>query len=102
MSIPTQRLQRPAPITGQGAAASPTQQVVTVGQVVLLELPWSEVCLHMGVAGQRMRVLVKDGAAQILTEAGGPFSFPVLLGEAGIRINYATGEMTAHVFEEPK
>lgn len=56
------------------------------GQVVTLELPYSEVCMHMGVAGQVMQVRLTPGPhpmAQLIRD-GRPFSFPVTTGEAGI------------------
>jgi hypothetical protein len=58
---------------------------LAVGDVVAIELPGSEVCVHMRVAGKTMSVRVlADGMAQLLTETGEPFSFPVTWGEAGI------------------
>jgi hypothetical protein len=61
---------------------------VQVGDVVRVRLPYSEVCIHMRVAGKPMNVqVVGDGdsaVAQLLNDDGSRFSFPVLLGEAGI------------------
>lgn len=57
---------------------------VKPGDVVRLELPWSEVCMYMRVAGQERDVRVLEGGAQILNEDGTRFSFPVTHGEAGI------------------
>lgn len=57
-----------------------------VGETVTVELPYSEVCCHMRVAGQVRQVQVLAGGAQILNEDGSPFSFPVTHGEAGIRL----------------
>lgn len=57
---------------------------VKPGDVVRLELPWSEVCMHLKVAGQVRDVRVLHTSAQILNEDGTPYSFPVTHGEAGI------------------
>ena len=58
------------------------------GDVVRVRLPWSEVCMHMRVAGRPMNVqIVVEGTApvaQILNDDGTRFSSPILLGEAGI------------------
>lgn len=53
---------------------------------VLVTLPYSEVCMHMGVAGTRMFIVpVDNNMAQLYTLAGEKFSFPITRGEAGIR-----------------
>ena len=57
---------------------------ISVGTVVSLELPWSEVCMHLKVAGQTRSVEVLPNGAQILNADGSKFSFPVTHGEAGI------------------
>lgn len=57
---------------------------LSVGDRVRIELPYSEVCMHMRVAGQVFVVEVREHGAQILNEDGSPFSFPILHGEAGI------------------
>ena len=58
------------------------------GDVVRVRLPYSEVCIHMRVAGKPMNVqLLQEGSspmAQLLNDDGSRFSFPILLGEAGI------------------
>jgi len=57
------------------------------GDTVTLELPYSEVCMHMRVAGRRMHVRLTDGAhpmAQLLSEDGSNFSLAITTGEAGI------------------
>src|SRR5947209_19955610 len=63
------------------------------GEVVRVRLPYSEVCMHMRVAGKPMNVqIVGDGTstvAQLLRDNGSPFSFPILLGEAGIHTDGA-------------
>lgn len=69
---------------------------VEPGDTVRLKLPYSEVCMHMRVAGQVRPVTVHaNGTAQILDEAGAPFSFPVSWGEAGIYSNFR-GSMWYH------
>lgn len=72
----------------------PSQEVCcgTCGQrmwrpVRRLEMPYSEVCMHMGIAGQTM--LAAETASglmvQLYDEQGRPFSFPITKGEAGWR-----------------
>lgn len=56
---------------------------VNVGDTVLMILPYSEVCMHLKIAGQARQVQLLHGAAQIYSEDGTPFSFPVGCGEAG-------------------
>jgi len=56
-----------------------------IGDSVKVDLPWSEVCMHMRIAGRVMTVkILPSRMAQILNDSGEPFSFPVTLGEAGI------------------
>ena len=54
------------------------------GTIVSVTLPWSEVCMHLKVAGQTRPVEVLPDGAQILNEDGTKLSFPVTHGEAGI------------------
>ena len=51
----------------------------------LLILPYSEVCMHMKVAGTKMLgELVEDGRmVQLYNLSGEPFSMPITRGEAG-------------------
>ncbi len=64
---------------------------VQVGQRVLIECPYSEVCIHMRLAGRLMyaEVLRSEGGycSVQLYDGEGPFgrvhSFPIGLGEAG-------------------
>ena len=54
-------------------------------QETILELPSSEVCLHLGVAGTRMRArLEPNGMVQLLDADGRAFSFPITAAEAGL------------------
>jgi len=67
---------------------------VEPGEVVRLEIPYSEVCMHMRVAGRVMDVLLTTSAAgyakaQLLQDDGTPFSFPIAPEEAGIRRDYS-------------
>lgn len=63
---------------------------VSPGEVVMLELPYSEVCMHMRVAGAVHEVeLIHESRsglamAQILDRDRRPFGGPVTPGEAGI------------------
>ena len=63
-----------------------TQQYVTPGQRVRMELPFSEVCMHMQVAGKVMVVQLLDREypmAQLHRDDGTEFSAPITTGEAG-------------------
>jgi hypothetical protein len=61
------------------------KKYLTVGHAYELELPYSEVCMHLLVAGKRMRVTVLDGgAAQLLGPHNSLFSAPITWAEAGI------------------
>lgn len=51
----------------------------------LTELPYSEVCMHMRVAGRTMWVrTVSPWMAQIIADDGRPFGAPITRGEAGL------------------
>lgn len=48
-----------------------------------VELPYSEVCMHMRIAGREAEVeLLPNGMAQVYLD-GRPFSAPITCGEAG-------------------
>lgn len=51
---------------------------------VRVELPFSEVCMHMRVAGRTMWVAPVGTMAQIYDDDGRKFSIPVTRGEAGL------------------
>jgi hypothetical protein len=51
---------------------------------VRVKLPHSEVAMHMKLAGRDYWVAASGRAAQIYSDDGQPFSFPVLLAEAGL------------------
>ena len=54
-------------------------------QETILELPYSEVCMHLGVAGTRMRArLEPNGMVQLLDADGRAVSFPITAAEAGL------------------
>ena len=57
----------------------------------LLEMPWTEACMHLGVAGRLMWVApVDDDMAQLYDSAGAIFSAPILRAEAGLPIEAAS------------
>lgn len=59
-------------------------RVKTAGERKTIVLPYSEVCMFMGVAGKAMEAeLISDYAVQLYDEAGSPFSYPITRGEAG-------------------
>jgi hypothetical protein len=60
-------------------------QPIDPDQELVLELPYSEVCMHLRVAGTRMRArLLPGGMVQLLDPDGRAFSFPITAGEAGL------------------
>jgi hypothetical protein len=61
------------------------KQRIHPNQEFTLQLPYSEVCMHLRVAGTRMRArLVADGMVQLLDADGREFSFPITAAEAGL------------------
>lgn len=57
-----------------------------IGDERTLTLPFSEVCMHMRVAGKTMTgrlVGTRYPMVQLLREGGGLFSAPITTGEAG-------------------
>lgn len=78
------------------------RQIVKPGDTVTLTMPYSEVCMHMEVAGKKMKVEVLEHGAQLHKEDGSPFSFPILHGEAGIFRDYSvTDAMVLYIQVEP-
>jgi len=57
---------------------------VEPGDAATVTLPWSEVCMHLKVAGQKRPITVLEHGVQILNWDGTTFSFPITHGEAGI------------------
>ncbi|MEV7870150.1 hypothetical protein AB0P17_29585 [Streptomyces sp. NPDC088124] len=55
------------------------------------EMPYSEVCMDMGIAGQVLEIEVRQHCAQLHKE-GQPFSSPITWGEAGIYTDCTTGQ----------
>lgn len=53
-------------------------------QHVTLDLGYSEVNIHLRVAGKRVNALVQPRGVQLLDEDGGNFSFPITHSEAGV------------------
>ena len=70
-----------------------TMKYLTIGDVVRLRLPYSEVCMHLQVAGKVMNVqlvgTLDHPGAQILHDDRTHLSFPILPGEAGIYTEYS-------------
>jgi hypothetical protein len=78
----------------------PVKRIVRPGEPVEITIAWSEVCMHLGIAGQRRRVeITPGGMAQIYAPNGQPFSLPVTPGEAGIYVDYSTDPTTYYVEE---
>jgi hypothetical protein len=60
---------------------------VRIGETVRLELPYTEVCMFMRVAGEIFDVQLQGEqypVAQLYRLDGTPFSFPITPGEAGL------------------
>jgi hypothetical protein len=71
------------------------QQVfVEFGETVTLEMPFSEVCMHMRIAGTVMQVRLQAphgyANAQLIRD-GQEFSFPITPGEAGFYFEEGRG-----------
>jgi len=60
------------------------KKYVKAGDIVEIVLPYSEVCMHLGLAGLGQKVQILSDGVQILTVDGNNFSFPITYGEAGI------------------
>ena len=61
------------------------KRFAAIGERVQLELPYSEVCMHMRVAGKVMQAEILPSAysAQLYSLDGRPFSAPITTSEAG-------------------
>lgn len=60
-------------------------RLVQLGVEVAIDMPWSEVCMELGICCQRRTVrLLPDGMAQVLDVMGGNLSAPITYAEAGI------------------
>ncbi|MEU1552205.1 hypothetical protein ABZ517_05710 [Streptomyces scabiei] len=62
-----------------------------IGDHIFVTLPYSEVCVHLGVADRVMEVEVREHGAQLMKD-GRPFSIPITWGEAGIYTDSTTGK----------
>lgn len=63
-----------------------TKHFVEIGEIVRIEIAFSEVCMHMHVAGEVMNVRLQGEqypCAQLLLDDGREFSAPITPGEAG-------------------
>jgi hypothetical protein len=67
------------------------KRYVRVGETITHEVAYSEVAMHMRVAGTDMAMRLQSGgrgpwdfAVQLLNPDGRPFSAPILPGEAGL------------------
>ena len=57
---------------------------LSIGSTTRVVLPYSEVCMHLRVAGEARFVRILEHGVQILNDDLTPFSFPVTWGEAGV------------------
>lgn len=65
---------------------TPERPSTVPADATIIELPYSEVCVHMRVAGKPMWVSpVGAMMAQLYELDGRKFSFPITRGEAGLR-----------------
>ena len=61
------------------------KRLIHPNQETILQLPYSEVCMHLRVAGTRMRARLQPaGMVQLLDADGREFSFPITTAEAGL------------------
>lgn len=56
---------------------------IKLGDKVKAIMPWSEVCMHLGIAGKTMTCEVLSRGVQLYDDKGEKFSFPITHGEAG-------------------
>jgi hypothetical protein len=76
-SIDPEQLQQKEPDVGK--------RPIHPNQETILELPYSEVCMHLRVAGTRMGArLQPNGMVQLLDVDGRDFSLPITAAEAGL------------------
>jgi hypothetical protein len=62
-----------------------SKHLIHHGEEFTIELPYSEVCMHLRVAGTRMRArLEPNQMVQLLAPDGSRFSFPITAAEAGL------------------
>lgn len=63
----------------------PRKVYVPVGERVLKEMPYSEVCMFMKISGTNMVVEPQaNGMAKVLNSFGQPYCPPITCGEAGL------------------
>jgi hypothetical protein len=67
------------------------KRFVVPGEKVRLELPYSEVCMHMQVAGKVRDVEFRGTCAQIFDDDGREYSAPISPGEAGFMCEESGG-----------
>lgn len=70
------------------APATPATIYCDEGHVGNKRMPWSEVCMHLGLADSRMDFEVLPGGMVQLLKDGRPYSAPILAGEAGLYDNH--------------
>jgi hypothetical protein len=63
-----------------------SKRFVHEGEHVTVVAPYSEVCMHLGIAGQTITAQLLPGDMVQMHNAatGNPISFPVTVGEAGL------------------
>jgi len=73
---------------------NPMKTYVDTGDTIFQDMPYSEVCMHMRVAGHAMFIKVVAGplgitSAQLYDLQGNIFSAPITMGEAGFYFDEA-------------
>jgi hypothetical protein len=77
------------------------KRLIRPSEEFTIDLPYSEVCMHLRVAGTRMRVrLQPNRMVQLLQPDGTDFSFPITDSEAGL-YTYKQGAWLIIAEEEP-
>lgn len=69
---------------------APEPTYLQPGDRITVELPYSEVCMYLGLAGKRRTIeLLKGGSGmvQIYHDNGKPLSYPITHVEAGIYLD---------------
>ncbi len=59
------------------------KRYMNIGDEAVVKIPHSEVCMHMGIAGQSLKTKLVSSRSVQIYKNNQPFSSPVLTGEAG-------------------
>lgn len=78
----------------------PDRVRVKVGEKIKVIMPWSEVCMHLNIAGKTMTCELLGRGVQLYDEEGNKFSFPITHGEAGFYEGNQIGDAESWYYVE--